>query len=139
MRQGASDLKSLRNRRGGGSWAAIALLALASAPDAVSAGQDAAVEANVQLPAYAKDRDLSGNGEALDGPTEVTAAPHWCNATGALVDDIHRHGGESVMRTELGRGRVIERYWNANEEVTIEHGADGNSCLIELRARHAER
>lgn len=68
---------------------------------------------------------------------EASVKPHWCNATGSLVDDIHRLGGESVMRVELGDGRTLERYWNVNEEVTIEHGTDGNSCLLELKLREA--
>ena len=66
---------------------------------------------------------------------ETSATPHWCNSTGALVDNIERLGGESVMRVDLSDGRRLERYWNASEEVTIEHGTDGNSCLVELRAR----
>ncbi len=70
---------------------------------------------------------------------EARVAPHWCNSTSALVDDIHRLGGESVMRVELDGGRTLERYWNVNEEVTIEHGADGNSCLVEMRLRDIER
>lgn len=78
-------------------------------------------------------------GDDVDGGVEVAASPYWCNGTSALVDDIHRRGGESVMRMELGHGRVIERYWNESEEVTIEHGSDGNSCLLELRTRRAER
>lgn len=66
---------------------------------------------------------------------EASATPYWCNSTGALIDNIERLGGESVMRVDLTDGRRLERYWNANEEVTIEHGTDGNSCLVELRAR----
>lgn len=137
-------MKKSTNRRGGGSWAAIALLGLAiGAPASVSAGQDAAgngftsaIESNTVVPDMTPDREPGDGGE---GSVEVSASPYWCNGTAALVDDIHRRGGESVMRMELGRGRVIERYWNATEEVTIEHGNDGESCLLELKSRRAER
>lgn len=61
--------------------------------------------------------------------------PHWCNATSTLIDDIHRLGGYSVMRADIGEGRTLERYWNASEEVIIEHGGDGTSCLVDLRPR----
>lgn len=61
--------------------------------------------------------------------------PHWCNATAALVDDIHRIGGVSIMRIELAAGRVLERYAKGGEEVIIEHGADGNSCLVDILRR----
>ena len=66
---------------------------------------------------------------------DAPAKPYWCNSTGALIDNIERLGGESVMRVDLSDGRRLERYWNASEEVTIEHGTDGNSCLVELRVR----
>lgn len=66
----------------------------------------------------------------------ASVRPHWCNSTIALIDDIHRRGGYSVMRAEIGEGRVLERYWNdQNEEVVIEHGSDGTSCLVDLRSR----
>lgn len=77
-------------------------------------------------------RGATGDGP-IDG--EGPTRPYWCNNTAALVDDIHKLGGESVMRLELGGGRTLERYWNASEEVIIEHGSDGNSCLVELRQR----
>ena len=51
------------------------------------------------------------------------------------IDDIHRLGGYSVMRADIGEGRTLERYWNAKEEVVIEHGSDGTSCLVDLRSR----
>lgn len=66
---------------------------------------------------------------------DAPVRPHWCNKTSALIDDIHRLGGYSVMRADIGEGRVLERYWNASEEVVIEHGADGTSCLVDLRRR----
>lgn len=76
---------------------------------------------------------LGGNGR--DAAGEAPVRPHWCNGTSALVDDIHKRGGESILWFELDEGRTIERYQNASEEVVIEHGADGNSCLLELRER----
>ncbi len=71
------------------------------------------------------------------GPYDADAPvrPHWCNKTSTLIDDIHRLGGYSVMRADIGEGRVLERYWNASEEVVIEHGTDGTSCLVDLRRR----
>lgn len=39
------------------------------------------------------------------------------------------------MRADIGEGRTLERYWNAKEEVVIEHGSDGTSCLVDLRSR----
>jgi hypothetical protein len=60
---------------------------------------------------------------------------HWCNKTSTLIDDIHRLGGYSVMRADIGEGRVLERYWNVSEELVIEHGTDGTSCLVDLRRR----
>lgn len=71
----------------------------------------------------------------FDEPVEAQVRPHWCAKTGKLVEDIHRLGGESVMRLELDSGRALERYWNASEEVVIEHDRDGNSCLVEIRPR----
>lgn len=71
--------------------------------------------------------------QAIDADAQVR--PHWCNTTSALVDDIHRLGGYSVMRADIGEGRTLERYWNAKEEVVIEHGSDGTSCLVDLRSR----
>jgi len=66
----------------------------------------------------------------------ASVRPHWCNDTATLIDDIHRRGGYSVMRAEIGGGRVLERYWNDHdEEVVIEHGSDGTSCLVDLRSR----
>ncbi len=70
---------------------------------------------------------------AIDAAEQVR--PHWCNKTSALIDDIHRLGGYSVMRADIGEGRTLERYWNAREEVVIEHGSDGTSCLVDLRSR----
>ncbi len=86
--------------------------------------------------------DMSQNtGPAKDPQAGVYDAdapvrPHWCNKTSVLVDDIHKLGGFSVMRADIGEGRTLERYWNASEEVVIEHGADGTSCLVDLRRRH---
>lgn len=71
----------------------------------------------------------------LDEPVEAQVRPHWCASTGKLVDDIHKLGGQSVMRLELDGGRALERYWNASEEVVIEHDRDGNSCLVDIRPR----
>lgn len=81
-----------------------------------------------------------GSGPARDPlagayDADAPVRPHWCNKTSALVDDIHRLGGYSVMRADIGEGRTLERYWNASEEVVIEHGADGTSCLVDLRRR----
>ena len=76
-------------------------------------------------------RDRRAGAYDADAPVR----PHWCNKTGALVDDIHRLGGYSVMRADIGEGRTLERYWNTSEEVVIEHGADGTSCLVDLRRR----
>jgi len=76
-------------------------------------------------------RDPQAGAYDADAPVR----PHWCNKTSALVEDIHRLGGYSVMRTDIGEGRTLERYWNASEEVVIEHGADGTSCLVDLRRR----
>ncbi len=81
----------------------------------------------------------NGDGESSPkaGPYDADAPvrPHWCNKTSTLIDDIHRLGGYSVMRADIGEGRVMERYWNASEEVVIEHGNDGTSCLVDLRRR----
>lgn len=63
--------------------------------------------------------------------------PHWCNDTPRLVENIAQLGGESVMRRQLPDGRRLEHYWNATEEVVIEHGLDGTSCLVEMRVRIA--
>lgn len=81
-----------------------------------------------------------GSGRARDRHADAYDAdapvrPHWCNKTSSLVDDIHRLGGYSVMRADIGEGRTLERYWNTSEEVVIEHGADGTSCLVDLRRR----
>ena len=71
-----------------------------------------------------------------DQPEGDSVRPHWCNTTTALIEDIHRRGGYSVMRAQLDGGRTLERYWNdANEEVVIEHGNDGTSCLVALSER----
>lgn len=144
--RGISTLKQSLRSGGGGWWAAIAIslaTALAS-PGKAAAGQPsdgigAAVDSLVISPDFGADRDApAGDGEtvALESG-DTLPAPHWCNTTSALVDDIHRLGGQSVMRMELDRGRVLERYWNDTEEVTIEHGADGNSCLLEMRQRRS--
>ncbi|MGE4129141.1 MAG: hypothetical protein AB7E80_13340, partial [Hyphomicrobiaceae bacterium] len=68
---------------------------------------------------------------------EPTVRPHWCNDTPRLVENIAQLGGESVMRRQLPDGRRLEHYWNATEEVVIEHGLDGTSCLVEMRVRIA--
>lgn len=145
-RAGGTAVHRIRRARDGGSWAAIALslatgataLALpAIAParaDTSGDGVAAAIESQVMMPDA--DNRLAPPG-SHDDEREASASPHWCNETGSLVDDIHRHGGESVMRMEVGRGRVLERYWNETEEVIIEHGPDGNSCLLELRRRRS--
>lgn len=135
----------IRRARDGGSWAAIALTLasasvtwLAATPparaDSASDGVTAAFESQVMTPDL--ENRLASPG-THDEEREASASPHWCNETGSLVDDIHRHGGESVMRMEVGGGRVLERYWNETEEVIIEHGPDGNSCLLELRRRRS--
>lgn len=78
--------------------------------------------------------DKSTAAEADVAETEP-ARPHWCNTTSNLVAGINRLGGYSVMRAELSGGRTLERYWNTSEEVVIEHGGDGTSCLVEIRDR----
>lgn len=77
--------------------------------------------------------DRSGRSPAPEADGQVR--PHWCNKTSTLIADIHKLGGYSVMRAEIGEGRTLERYWNASEEVVIEHGSDGTSCLVDLRPR----
>ncbi len=119
--------------------AAVLVTALASSlaftGPAASAGRDQTEASEVDAREAVIVQSLPSNTEVA----EARVGPHWCNSTSALVDDIHRLGGESVMRVELDGGRTLERYWNVNEEVTIEHGADGNSCLVELRMRNARR
>lgn len=102
---------------------------------AASAGRDQPEASEVDAREAAIVQTYPANTEVA----EARVGPHWCNSTSALVDDIHRLGGESVMRVELDGGRTLERYWNVNEEVTIEHGADGNSCLVEMRLRDVGR
>ena len=79
----------------------------------------------------APNRDAQVGAFDADAPVR----PHWCNKTSTLIADIHKLGGYSVMRADIGEGRVLERYWNASEEVVIEHGTDGTSCLVDLRRR----
>lgn len=125
--------KLVANLRGSAGRIAIlpALITLlVGTPAPASAERSAADALDESRPVVVAERDAGGGDVA-----EANLGPHWCNATGALVDNIHRLGGESVMRVELGGGRTLERYWNVNEEVTIEHGADGNSCLVEMRNR----
>lgn len=76
---------------------------------------------------------VRGSSRHYDEPIEAQVRPHWCASTGALVDNIHKLGGESVVRLELDGDRALERYRNASEEVVIEHDRDGNSCLVEIR------
>lgn len=78
-------------------------------------------------------QSLKPHANAYDADAPVR--PNWCNTTSALVDDIHRLGGYSVMRADIGEGRTLERYWNTSEEVVIEHGSDGTSCLVDIRRR----
>ncbi|MCB1522239.1 MAG: hypothetical protein KDJ37_16935 [Hyphomicrobiaceae bacterium] len=99
-----------------------------------SIAADAAV---VTMPqAAVTDRDSEAHAAAGgDASGDQKVEPYWCNATSRLIDDIERLGGESVMRVDLDSGRRLEHYWNTTEEVVIEHGADGTSCLVKMRVR----
>lgn len=108
----------------------------ANAEAADPSGYSAAVVTEIEAPPGARGQDLGNTPRRGTAPdADDPPRPYWCNKTGTLVDDIHKLGGESVMRLELDGGRTLERYMNASEEVIIEHGADGNSCLVEMRAR----
>ncbi|MFN3869454.1 MAG: hypothetical protein ACK4MF_10345 [Hyphomicrobiaceae bacterium] len=121
----------------------VALAALSSLALAAGDGIEAhPFEAAMPLIGFAGKAALAPAGTGSESAAlysfsdaDAPAKPYWCNSTGALVDNIERLGGESVMRVDLDDGRRLERYWNASEEVTIEHGTDGTSCLVELRHR----
>lgn len=112
---------------------AISLAAVFSSGLASSA---LATESDGVTPAIETETDTGQRpSRRFDEPVEAQVRPHWCASTGKLVEDIHKLGGQSVMRLELDGGRALERYWNASEEVVIEHDRDGNSCLVDIRPR----
>lgn len=88
-------------------------------------------ETPADMPLFASPRQGPDDTAELDAQVR----PHWCNETRKVVDEIARLGGESVMRRDYDGGRRVERYWNKTEEVTFEHGADGMSCLVDMRVR----
>lgn len=112
--------------------ASLAASGLSSATDAQSADDGIA---NAVITDMTKGSGPARDRQAGAYDADAPVRPHWCNKTSTLVDDIHRLGGYSVMRADIGEGRTLERYWNTSEEVVIEHGADGTSCLVDLRRR----
>lgn len=62
----------------------------------------------------------------------------WCAQTETLLPQVDARGGVLVKRALLADGRLLAVYQNDREELVLEHGADGVSCFVALRARPAK-
>jgi hypothetical protein len=77
----------------------------------------------------------SGTDEELDDvPRGI-----WCAKTETLLPQVDARGGVLVRRALLSDGRMIATYENEDEQLVLEHGADGVSCFVALRARRNAR